>query len=122
MSDSLRYPIAVSVAMGKDRRIRLPKCLRRPMHYVLVENAQAGQLWLGICGLDLLVQLRSECENLRVVAEYRTSRPTIPEAVCNRHGFSANVAIWLMTTGKWIEICSDLSWQAEISCALCREM
>ena len=43
MNDSLRYPIAVSVAMGKDRRIRLPKFLSIPVPYVLVENSQPDQ-------------------------------------------------------------------------------
>ena len=81
MNDSLRYPIAVSVAMGKNRRIRLPKFLSIPVPYVLVEDTRAEQHWLGICALDVLERLMAECVNLRLVAEYRSSRPTIPETV-----------------------------------------
>lgn len=112
------YPIATRISISKERRIRLPMFLGVPVPYVLLENAPADQPWLGICGLDSLAQLRAECESLRLVAEYRTGRPTIPKIVCNKHGLSANVAIWLMTTRNWVEIWSDSSWQNEISSAL----
>ena len=114
MNDSLRYPIAVSVAIGKDWRIRLPKFLSMPVPYVLVENSQPDQPWLGICGLDSLAQLRAEREILRVVAEYWTCRPTIPKMICDTHAPSGGKTIWLVAMGSWVEIWSGSIWLAEI--------
>lgn len=114
MNDSLRYPIAVSVAMGKDRRIRLPKFLSIPVPYVLIEDTRAEQHWLGICALDALAQLRAECESLRVVAEYWTCRPTLPKAVGDENALHDSGGIWLVAMGSWVEIWSGSIWQAEI--------
>jgi len=112
------YPIATRISISKNRRICLPKFLRVPVPYVLVESERAEHPWLGICGLDSLALQREECEFLRVVAEYRTGRPTIPKVVCDRHDLSADVAIWLMATSNWVEIWSDSLWQTEINRAL----
>lgn len=114
MNDSLRYPIAVSVAMGKNRRIRLPKFLSIPVPYVLVENPQPDQLWLAICRLDLLANLMAECDNLRVLAEYRTNRPTLQKFVCNRHGLIERAPIWLVSTKHLVEIFSEPVWNVEM--------
>lgn len=111
MNDSLRYPIAVSVAMGKDRRIRLPRFLEIATPYVLVENALAGQAWFGFCALDSLAHRMVECDSLRVIAEYRTRRPTIPKAACDRHGLLGSTSIWLVSTGGNIEVLSESAWQ-----------
>lgn len=111
MNDSLRYPIAVSVAMGKDRRIRLPKFLSMPVPYVLVESSQPNQPWLAICRLDSLAQLRAECESLRVVAKYWTCRPTIPKMICDTHVLSDGKAVWLLAVSSWVEIWAESTWQ-----------
>jgi hypothetical protein len=104
------YPIATRISMSKDRRIRLPKFLDVPVPYVLLENTQANQPWLGICGLDSLAQLRAECESLRVVAEYWTSRPTIPKIICNRHALSGHEAVWLVAVNSWVEAWSECTF------------
>lgn len=109
------FSIATRISISKERRIRLPKFLGAPVSYVLVENVRTDQPWLGICGLDSLASLNAECCSLRVVAEYRTEQPTIPKAVCDTHGLSANEAIWLVTMGNVIEIWSELSWQTMIT-------
>ncbi|HQV12848.1 MAG TPA: hypothetical protein PKW52_16030 [Nitrospira sp.] len=116
MNDSLRYPIAVSVAMGKNRRIRLPKFLSIPVPYVLIEDTRAEQHWLGLCALDALERLMAECANLRLVAEYRTSRPTLPKAVCDGNALHDSGGIWLVAMGSWVEIWSGSVWQTEIPC------
>lgn len=116
------YPIATQISISKNRRICLPKFLCIPIPYVLVENEQADKQWLGICGFESLAQLRAECEYLRVVAEYRTGRPTIPKVVCDRHDLSADVAIWLMATANRVEIWSDSLWQTEINRAFFLEI
>lgn len=112
LTEGFRYPVAVSVAMGKDRRIRLPRFLEIATPYVLVENVQAGQAWLGFCTLDSLLLRVPECNSLQVVAEYRTRRPTIPETTCDRYGLSGNMAIWLVGAGSTIEVLSESAWQA----------
>lgn len=109
------YPIATQISIGKDRRIRLPKFLGVPVPYVLVENNWAEQPCLGLCSLDSLASLNTECSSLRVLAEYWTPRPTIPKAICDRHCLSANETIWLATTRNVIEIWSELSWQTMIT-------
>lgn len=112
------YPIATRISISKERRIRLPKFLSVPVPYVLVEDTRADQLWLGLCGLDALARLHAECGSLRVVAEYSTCRPTIPKAVCDRHGLSANLSCWLVAMGDVVEVWSELSWQTMISNAI----
>lgn len=97
------YPIATRISINKERRVCLPKFLGVPVPYVLVENTRADQPWLGICGLDSLARLSGECESLRVVAEYRTCRPTIPKMICDRHALSGHDAIWLIAVNSWVE-------------------
>lgn len=112
-ASGFRYPIAACVTMGRDRRIRLPRFLEMATPYVLVENVQAGQTWLGFCRLDSLSHLMATCDSLRVVAEYRTCRPTIPEITCYRHALQENISIWLLITDSVIEILPDSACQAE---------
>lgn len=114
MNEQLKYPVAVRIAMGKDRRIRLPKFLSIPVPYVLVEDTRAEQHWLGICALDALERLMAECANLRLVAEYRTCRPMLPKAVCDENALHDSCGIWLVAMGRWVEIWSGSVWQAEI--------
>lgn len=108
------YPIATQISISKERRICLPMFLGVPVPYVLVEDARTEHPWLGICGLDSLALLREECESLRVVAEYRTWRPTFSKAVCDKHGLSVTLPIWLMTMGSWVEVLPESTWQAEV--------
>ena len=103
------------ISISKERRICLPTFLGVPEPYVLVEITRTEQLWLGLCSLDSLASLNAECCSLRVMAEYRTQRPTISKAVCDMHGLSANEAIWLVAMGNVIEIWSELSWQTMIT-------
>lgn len=49
-TETVEYPIAIQISIGKDRRIRLPKLIDLSTPYVLLENTQADRLWLGICG------------------------------------------------------------------------
>lgn len=112
LTEGFRYPVAVSVAKGKDRRIRLPRFLEIATPYVLVENGLTGQAWFGFCALDSLAHRLVECDSMRVIAEYRTRRPTIPETACHRHGLSGNTTIWLVGAGSTIEVLSESAWQA----------
>jgi len=50
------------------------------------------------------------------VAEYRTSRPTLPKAVCDGNALHDSGGIWLVAMGSWVEIWSGSIWQAEIPC------
>lgn len=46
----------------------------------------------------------AECVNLRLVAEYRTCRPTLPKAVCDGNVLHDSAGIWLVAMGSWVEI------------------
>lgn len=114
-TETVEYPIAIQISIGKDRRIRLPKLIDLSTPYVLLENTQADRLWLGICGTAFSGKLAAEYNNLQVITEYRTCRPTIPKTVCDKHGLLASTLIWLVITGDWIEILPESSWQAEVN-------
>ena len=107
------YPIATRISISQDRRIRLPKFLRMSTPYALVEDTRIDQPWLGICGLDSLKRLKEEYDTLRVVAEYRTRRPTIPKSICDRFALLNGSAIWLVASGIWIEILPESAWMVE---------
>lgn len=109
------YPLAARISISKERRIRLPKFLGISVPYVLLEYKRAEQLWLGLCSLDSLALLRAECESLQLVAEFRTFRPTIPKAVCDRHRLSDHTNIWLVAIKSWLEVWPDSAWQANIT-------
>lgn len=82
----IRYPIAIQTAISRERRLRLPEFLKIPAPFVLVENSLPEQLWLGICSIDFWAKITAEYDDgLRMLAEYRTYRPTIPNAVCSKH-------------------------------------
>ncbi len=105
-------PIAKRISISKERRIRLPNFLGARIPFALVENTQAEQLWLGICGNDSLAKLTAECDGLRVVTEYRTCRPTIPKAVCDRHQLIVQEGVWLIAFDSWIEVWPALVWES----------
>lgn len=106
------YPIATQISISKDRRIRLPKFLGVPIPFVLVESTRAEQLWLGICGNDSLPKLTAEYDSLRVVTEYRTCRPTIPKAVCDRYLLISQEGVSLIALDSWVEIWPGLVWES----------
>lgn len=107
----IRYPIAIQTAISRERRLRLPEFLKIPAPFVLVENSLPEQLWLGICSIDFWAKITAEYDDgLRILAEYRTYRPTIPNAVCSKHCLQVDMPVWLVITRNWIEIFSDSVW------------
>ena len=68
---------------------------------------------LVACSHQNLDRLAAEasCE-VRILAEYQSTRPTLPQTICQQYGFKPGEPLWLVGMGDYVGLWSDSAWQA----------
>ena len=114
-------PITAKVAIDCRLRISLPRSLQISGPFILFEVSGGAETWLGICEVEALAEVSKQGEDIQILAQYWSWRPTLPARLCQRSGFAPGGAIWLVTVGSWVEVWSEMRWlelfQRDLCCS-----
>ncbi|MBK6593608.1 MAG: hypothetical protein IPG23_13150 [Burkholderiales bacterium] len=114
----------VRVVMGVSGRINIPTMLHRSVPCFLVEispeiDSNVGQ-WLAVVDSagDWPTPAVQFTPHLQVLAESTGDELALPDPVCKKYGLKPGFPIWLIAVGDYLEVWSDIAYQAQEQLAI----